>query len=442
MDFKPVCDSTLSITQRLFTDRITRAVSENTAISVTPTHGTQEDVKKPQPPAHTAFHFWGNEREFSDCERIPTSTQQCFGIARPHRTAHLVIGVFQKLNRALSKRNGMSKERDARRDVRRVVLQRKEKQMRIFLQSNTAPRPATQEPRARFAQDLRWKKRLRMTADALHEAQATLQTSSVRSRCRPPAPRATPDTERRSPRPSAALSGAEAAPGRATRSPRPPRLPSGRPRRGGGSPAGRGSRGWARRRRRPAAGTAGCRRRPAPAGCRPPPASSASPRAQPAPIANREPLPRAARACPAAGRPSPGAGLISAHVTTAGGPANGRRRATGWRHRPGCDGRHWAGGGAGRARGRYRRGRGRAVPGAAGCEAAAAVRLCGPRRRGCGACFVRWVLKDCLNVVTLLRSPGGTVLALPAATLAWLLGTKGQCLLSSQGQWERTAIKE
>lgn len=237
-------------------------------------------------------------------------------------------------------------------------------------------------------------------------------------------------------------SGAEAAPGRATRSPRPPRLPSGRPRRGGGSPAGRGSRGWARRRRRPAAGTAGCRRRPAPAGCRPPPASSASPRAQPAPIANREPLPRAAKACPAAGRPSPGAGLISAHVTTAGGPANGRRRATGWRHRPGCDGRHWAGGGAGRARGRYRRGRGRAVPGAAGCEAAAAVRLCGPRRRGCGARFVRWVLKDCVNVVTLLRSPVGTVLALPAATLAWLLGTKGQCLLSSQGQWERTAIKE
>lgn len=155
VDFKPVCDSTLSITQRLFTDRITRAVSENTAISVTPTHGTQEDVKKPQPPAHTAFHFWGNEREFSDCERIPTSTQQCFGIARLQRTAHLVIGVFQKLNRALSKRNGMSKERDARRDVRRVVLQRKEKQMRIFLQSNTAPRPATQEPRARFAQDLR-----------------------------------------------------------------------------------------------------------------------------------------------------------------------------------------------------------------------------------------------------------------------------------------------
>lgn len=232
MDFKPVCDSTLSITQRLFTDRITRAVSENTAISVTPTHGTQEDVKKPQPPAHTAFHIWGNEREFSDCERIPTSTQQCFGIARPHRTAHLVIGVFQKLNRALSKRNGMSKERDARRDVRRVVLQRKEKQMRIFLQSNTAPRPATQEPRARFAQDLRWKKRLRMTADVLHEAQATLQTSSVRSRCRPPAPRATPDTERRSPRPrpSAALSGRSARCRTAAPRPRPdappaPRVP-------------------------------------------------------------------------------------------------------------------------------------------------------------------------------------------------------------------------
>lgn len=144
-----------------------------------------------------------------------------------------------------------------------MVLQRKEKQILNFLQSNTALCSATRVahtlcPRSSVKKatsiDTTFYKKARLLFKPL--GQVADPPSRSESDIREYRNGQTADAGRRCPRPSAAAphgaaQGAVAAPrhgppgvtGRTARSPRAPRLPSGRPRRGGGIPAGRGSRG-------------------------------------------------------------------------------------------------------------------------------------------------------------------------------------------------------